>query len=218
MDCANGNILAQEQTTATSKEKVLDALGSEVTKLRGELGESLASLQKSDLPLEQLTTPSLEALQALHFGRQGTGRGQGRLGGFILLSACKIELDPNFAHALFFGRNNVPRTRGLPLREKEYITKGLMLCASAPAPTKACSCRRDYYDYVLGDLDKSSRAVLSANDRRASPPPARCYSLGVTWPLLTRISVNLRKPWRPPSNSFGCGPRVAFIIPLARGR
>ena len=88
VNCANGNILVQEQTTATSKEKVLDALGSAVTKLRGELGESLASVQKSDLPLEQLTTPSLEALQAFTLGVKAQEGGQGRLGGFILLPAC----------------------------------------------------------------------------------------------------------------------------------
>ena len=64
VNCASGEVLAQEQVTATGKEKVLDSLGEAATKLRGELGESLASVQKFDVPLEQATTTSLEALKA----------------------------------------------------------------------------------------------------------------------------------------------------------
>src|SRR5580700_7224545 len=51
------------------KEKVLDTLGGAATKLRSELGESLATVQKLDVPLEQATTSSLEALQAYSLGR-----------------------------------------------------------------------------------------------------------------------------------------------------
>jgi len=93
VNCANGNILAQEQATATSKEKVLDALGSEVTKLRGELGESLGSVQKSDLPLEQLTTPSLEALQAYTLGLKAQEEGKGASAALSYFLRA-IELDP----------------------------------------------------------------------------------------------------------------------------
>ena len=52
VNCQNGDPLAQEQMTATSKEKVLDTLGVAATKLRGELGESLATVQRFDVPLE----------------------------------------------------------------------------------------------------------------------------------------------------------------------
>jgi predicted Ser/Thr protein kinase len=57
VNCLNGDILAQEQATAAGKEKVLDALGEAAGKLRGQLGESLASVQKFDAPLAQETTP-----------------------------------------------------------------------------------------------------------------------------------------------------------------
>ena len=60
----------QEQITAASKEKVLDALGEAASKLRSELGESLATVQKFDVPLSQATTPSLEALKAYSLGQQ----------------------------------------------------------------------------------------------------------------------------------------------------
>ncbi len=58
VNCLNGDILAQEQATAAGKEKVLDVLGEAAGKLRGQLGESLASVQKFDAPLAQETTPS----------------------------------------------------------------------------------------------------------------------------------------------------------------
>ena len=68
VNCQNGDTLAEEQVTAASKEKVLDTLGGAASKLRGELGESLATVQKFDLPLEQATTSSLEALKAYSLG------------------------------------------------------------------------------------------------------------------------------------------------------
>jgi hypothetical protein len=56
--------------TANGKEQVLKALGDAATKLREKLGESLASVQKYDAPPENVTTPSLEALQAYSLGNQ----------------------------------------------------------------------------------------------------------------------------------------------------
>src|SRR5213078_3325137 len=66
--CDKGATLAEEQVTATSKEKVLDALGEAATRLRSELGESLTTVQKFDVPLAEATTSSLEALKAYSLG------------------------------------------------------------------------------------------------------------------------------------------------------
>jgi len=49
VNCRSGDTLAEEQVTAASKEKVLDTLGEAASKLRGELGESLATVQKLDV-------------------------------------------------------------------------------------------------------------------------------------------------------------------------
>src|SRR5207245_642263 len=68
VNCRSGDTLAEEQVTAASKEKVLDTLGQAASKLRGELGESLATVQKLDVPLAEATTSSLEALQAYSLG------------------------------------------------------------------------------------------------------------------------------------------------------
>ena len=63
-----GDTIAQEQALAGSKEEVLRALGSSATKLREKLGESLASIQKFDAPIEHATTWSLEAFKAFSLG------------------------------------------------------------------------------------------------------------------------------------------------------
>lgn len=69
-NCRNGDVLDEEQARAARKEDVLGALDKAVTRLRTRLGESLSSLQKFDTPVEEATTPSLEALKAYSLGRK----------------------------------------------------------------------------------------------------------------------------------------------------
>jgi len=97
INCETGDPLAQEQVTATNKEKVLRALGGATTELRKTLGESLASIQKFDTPIDEATTPSLEALKFLSQGR----RAQQDKGPDAAIPYYKraLELDPNFAAA-----------------------------------------------------------------------------------------------------------------------
>ncbi len=64
VNCKTGETLGQQQVTAERKEKVLNALGRAAANLRSQLGESLATVQRFDAPLAEVTTPSLEALQA----------------------------------------------------------------------------------------------------------------------------------------------------------
>ncbi len=94
--CSTGDTLAKEQAEAASKEGVLKALSTAATSLRGKLGESLASVQKFDVPVEA-TTPSLEALKAYSMGIT-TGRTRGDAEAIPFLKQA-LELDPNFAIA-----------------------------------------------------------------------------------------------------------------------
>jgi len=94
--CSTGDTLAKEQAEAPSKEGVLKALGTAATSLRTRLGESLASVQKFDVPVEA-TTPSLEALKAYSMGIT-TGRTKGNAEAIPFMKRA-IELDPNFAIA-----------------------------------------------------------------------------------------------------------------------
>ena len=95
INCQTGDSLAQEQAQAASKEQVLTALGGAVSKLRERLGESLASVQKFDMPIDQVTTSSLEALKAFAMGNAEFE--QEREMQSLTFYKRAVELDPNFA-------------------------------------------------------------------------------------------------------------------------
>jgi tetratricopeptide (TPR) repeat protein len=97
-NCQSGNLLAQEQETATGKEQVLKALGQAATKLRSKLGESLVSVQKYDALPEDTTTSSLEALQAYALGNKATDVDNDYLAAIQFFQRA-VALDPNFAMA-----------------------------------------------------------------------------------------------------------------------
>ncbi|NDQ56017.1 MAG: protein kinase [Acidipila sp.] len=94
---ATGDTLAEVQGQADSKEQVLKALDTATSQLRGKLGESLASIQKFDKPLEEATTSSLEALKSFSLGDVKHSNGDDL--GAIPFYKHAIELDPNFALA-----------------------------------------------------------------------------------------------------------------------
>lgn len=97
VNCHNGETLAQEQLTASSKEQVLVSLGQAASKLRQELGESLSTVQKFDVPLIEATTPSLEALRELSLGQKAWNtKGESEALPYMKRA---VELDPNFASA-----------------------------------------------------------------------------------------------------------------------
>jgi len=96
--CRNGDLLGEEQLTASGKEQELKALGSAATKLRQKLGESLASVQKYDAPAEEVTTPSLEALHAYSVGYQAMFHRSDYTSAVRSLQQA-TSLDPNFAMA-----------------------------------------------------------------------------------------------------------------------
>ena len=153
VNCQNGDTLAEEQVTAASKEKVLDALGEAASTLRGELGESLATVQKFDVPLEQATTSSLEALKAYSLGE----RADNEKGPTAALSYHQraIELDPNFA----MGYSNVGRdyfTLGQVERASVYFAKAFQLREHVSEWEKL-RVTADYYQIVTGELDKAAQ-------------------------------------------------------------
>jgi eukaryotic-like serine/threonine-protein kinase len=95
MNCRNGDLLAEEQVTASGKEQVLRGLGEAAAKMREKLGESLVSVEKYDAPPEKVTTPSLEALQAYSLGYRAMTDPPAA----IPLFQRAVSLDPNFAMA-----------------------------------------------------------------------------------------------------------------------
>ena len=97
VNCQSGDALAQEQVTASAKEKVLGALGQGAAKLREKLGESLTSIGKFDVPLQEATTSSLDALKAYSLGLAQFSKADTR--GAVPLLQHAIEVDPEFASA-----------------------------------------------------------------------------------------------------------------------
>ncbi len=153
VNCQNGDTLAQEQVTAASKEKVLDMLGEAASKLRGELGESLATVQKFDVPLEQATTSSLEALKAFSLGAK-TYSGQGAAAA-LTYDQRAIQLDPNFAMGYEAVGNDYNGLAQLG-RAGEYYTKAFQLREHASEREKL-AITADYYSNVTGELDKAAQ-------------------------------------------------------------
>ena len=98
VNCASGQLLASTQVQANDKSHVLDALSKAATEIRTKLGESLSTVQKYNTPLEQATTPSLEALQAYNLGWQAFFA-HGDSAEALSFFQRAVQLDPNFAMA-----------------------------------------------------------------------------------------------------------------------
>jgi tetratricopeptide (TPR) repeat protein len=96
-NCRTGDTIGKTQVQASSKDDVLRALGSAADKLRGGLGESLASIGKYDAPIQDATTKSLDALKSYSAGMV-TRRQRGDLASLPLFRRA-VEQDPDFAIA-----------------------------------------------------------------------------------------------------------------------
>jgi DNA-binding winged helix-turn-helix (wHTH) protein/predicted Zn-dependent protease len=97
VNCESGKTLASTEAQASDENHVLNALGKVSVEIRNKLGESLSTIQKFDTPLEEATTPSLEALKAYSSGMQ-TVRTKGADAATPFFKRA-VELDPNFAVA-----------------------------------------------------------------------------------------------------------------------
>ena len=122
VNAESGDVIAREQIEAAGAEQVLTALGHATSQLRGKLGESLASVQRFDVPLPRATTASLEALHAYSLALD-QGRIIPRLEAVPHLQRA-LELDPDFAmaHALLSGiyRNTGRSTEAGPHSQRAF--------------------------------------------------------------------------------------------------
>jgi serine/threonine protein kinase/Flp pilus assembly protein TadD len=148
--CSSGDMLASEQRQAASKREILKTLGKAAGKLRSNLGESLATVEKFDVPIEA-TTPSLEALKAYSEGNR-TARRTGDAEA-IPFYRHAIELDPNFAIAYaalgtsYFNLNQGDlaaenATKAYQLRDRVSENERYRIATS-------------YYHTVTGELEKA---------------------------------------------------------------
>ncbi len=178
VNCASGEMLASTEAQASDKSHVLDALGKTVSEIRNKLGESLSTVQKFDTPLEQATTPSLEALKAFSSGFQiHITAGDAAAVPFYRRA---IELDPNFALAyLWLGLsfNNM----GELSKDVECTRQAYELRDRTSEPEKYFIAAR-FHKVVTGNLEKAEEALqlwIQAYPRMAQP---HIYLAGAIYP------------------------------------
>jgi tetratricopeptide (TPR) repeat protein len=152
VDCSTGDVLAEAQEQAASKEAVLKALGTAAVSLRGKLGESLSSVQKYATPLEA-TTPSLEALKAYSLGRK-TEDAKGPTAALPFYKRA-IDLDPNFALA-YADLASVYRNLNQAGRVQESLSKAYDLRKKV-TEWERLSIEASYYVNTTGELEKAAQ-------------------------------------------------------------
>jgi eukaryotic-like serine/threonine-protein kinase len=153
VNCQNGDLLAQEQSTAQAKEKVLDALGDSASNLRKHLGESLQTVEKYDVPLADATTSSLQALKDFSVGEK-VYREKGPSEALPSFQHA-IEHDANFAMAYHEVGAVYDSTGQLELASQNY-KKAFELKEHASEREKL-AIEADYYSSATGELDKAAQ-------------------------------------------------------------
>jgi len=176
VNCRTGDSLAEEQATAEGKEQVLKAVSEAAAKLRNKLGESLTTVQKLDTPIEQATTPSLEALQAYSLGRKNLSEGD--VAAAVQLLQRAIRLDPNFAMAYASLGTSYSRLAETSLAA-ENARKAYELHDRVSEREKFYI-ESHYYDLVTGDLEKARQVYeLWAKSYPRDPVPPHNLGAGI---------------------------------------
>jgi eukaryotic-like serine/threonine-protein kinase len=182
VNCVSGKSLASAEAQASDKNHVLDALGKTASEIRNKLGESLSTVQKFDVPLEQATTPSLDALKAYSSGYKVAHTA----GSAVAIRFFKhaIELDPNFALAYAM----LGRTYG-DIGESDmaahYSRKAYELRDRASEPERYFVSAH-FHEVVTGNMEKAEQiCALWAQDYPRAEIPHDFLS-GIILPVFGR--------------------------------
>ena len=147
---ANGDSLATVQRDVESKEQVLKGMDRAASALRQKLGESLASVKQFATPLEQATTPSLDALKEYSLGYETHERSDDA--GAIPHFQKAVQIDPNFAMA-YAELGNAEGNRGM-IKEGEVSLKKAMDLQDRASELERFYISSHYYG-LIGDTEKS---------------------------------------------------------------
>jgi tetratricopeptide (TPR) repeat protein len=175
-NCNTGAVLDQEQVQASRREDVLNALSQIARKFRTRVGESLATVEKHSKPLQEATTPSLEALQAYSAGIKAAAAGGSDAGSPFLRRA--VEIDPQFAIAyanLGLGYSGL----GESVLSAESVTKAWQLRERA-SDRERFFIEFTYHRQVTGNLEKAYQTLESwlQTYPRGDDPPSPYDLLG----------------------------------------
>src|SRR5215510_12346245 len=147
IDPRSGAPIASENIEAENKEKVLSSIGIAASNLRQKLGESLSSIQKYDVNIEQATTSSLEALKAFAMANEERAKGRNRES--LTFYKRAVDLDPNFAMAyarigVYYGNQNQFEAA------KEYTQKAYDL-RDRVSERERLYIMEKYYSFLTGE-------------------------------------------------------------------
>jgi DNA-binding winged helix-turn-helix (wHTH) protein/predicted Zn-dependent protease len=154
VNCKSGETLASTEAEASDENHVLSALGKVSVEMRNKLGESLSTIQKFATPLEEATTPSLEALKAYSSGMQAV-RTKGPEAATPFFKHA-VELDPNFA-VVYAYLGVMASTTLEPGLSVEYRTKAYQLRDRASEAEKYWI-TATYHKGVTGNIPKAIEA------------------------------------------------------------
>jgi eukaryotic-like serine/threonine-protein kinase len=189
VNCESGESLASSEAQAIDKNHVLDALGKTASEIRNKLGESLSTVQKFDTPLEQATTPSMEALKAF----SSAVKVQITIGNGASIPFFKhaIELDPNFA--LAYARLGIAFTSiGEPSIAAGYTQKAYEL-RDRTSEQEKYFISAVFHKEVTGNIEKAGQACtlwIQAYPRSEMP---HVYLSGAIYPVIGQYEKALEE-------------------------
>jgi tetratricopeptide (TPR) repeat protein len=155
LNCSNGESLTSTETQASDKSHILEALGKASSDIRKKLGESLVTLQKFDTPLEQATTPSLQALQVYSLGQRSLLANADPAAAVPFFRRA-IGLDPNFAMAYALLGLNFAYLSQTGLAAQS--TRRAYELRERVSQREKFFIESNYYFLVMGDLEKARQA------------------------------------------------------------
>lgn len=206
-DCVTGDTLAEEQVQANNKEGVLAELGAAATRLRERLGESLPSIQRYGMRIEEATTGSLEALKAYSQGIS-TRRTQGDFESIPFFRRA-IDLDPKFA--LAHARLGTVLANQGSRNESIEATQRAFDLRDRASERERLYIEARYYSSVAGDLQKAidTYLLLTAtypNDHAGHTNLALLYKeLGRTNEAIAELKETIRIAPSEPLGPFNLG-------------
>jgi eukaryotic-like serine/threonine-protein kinase len=208
MNCQTGDSLAQEQAQASSKEQVLTVLGGAASKLREKLGESLASIQKFDVPIEQVTTSSLEALKAFAMGNAEFDHEREMQS--LPFYKRAVELDPNFAW-VYARMGTIYSNAGENEKAIEATRKAYEL-RDRVSEREKLYITEHYYQTVTGEKEKETETLeLYGRTYPNDVTPANNLSVGYEMEGdFTKGAEKAREAVQIDPNSAGAWTNLAF--------
>jgi DNA-binding winged helix-turn-helix (wHTH) protein/tetratricopeptide (TPR) repeat protein len=181
-NCRTGDVLDEEQVQVARKEDVLNSLSQIAGKYRTRVGESLATVEKHNIPLAEAATSSLEALKTYSAGWK-TLSSTGPAAALPLFQRA-TEIDPQFAmaHAML-GRAYGDMGETIPSMKSTSRAYGLREHVSDQERFFIVT---SYDMVVTGDLERARQACEAWEQTYPRELKPHMFLSGIIYPVLGR--------------------------------